>query len=228
MVDHPVRRKIIMLLMVARSAGLVTIILTLILSFVDAGGGQERFVRLLWIAGGVLALAMVSRNRVVEHMLNRLIRFALTRWTDLDTKDYVSLLKLSGPYKVTELMVREGEWLAGKRIKDCRLTEEGVMILGIYRSDGSYVGVPRKNTNLHSGDTLIMYGRSDVLLDLRKRRNDIAGEKAHQKAVDNQKAQDAVQEKQDKRHEEKKRNRCNKGISGIVTISRFCLPPGSA
>jgi hypothetical protein len=41
-VDHPVRRRIIMTLMVARSAGLVTILISLILSF----GGSGEFSRL--------------------------------------------------------------------------------------------------------------------------------------------------------------------------------------
>lgn len=41
-VNHPVRRRIIILLMVARSAGLVSIVISLVLSFGGSGAEQER------------------------------------------------------------------------------------------------------------------------------------------------------------------------------------------
>jgi len=53
-VNHPVRRRIIMLLMIIRSAGIVSIIISLILSFGGSEGEAERFYRLMGLIGGSL------------------------------------------------------------------------------------------------------------------------------------------------------------------------------
>jgi len=43
-------------------------------------------------------------------------------------------------------------------------------VLGIARSEGSYVGVPEADTEIYKGDTLIIYGRSTAIKELDKRR----------------------------------------------------------
>ena len=53
-------------------------------------------------------------------------------------------MKLSGDYKVTEMGIKDGDWLDGKKLKTCRLPDEGVTVLGVYRDDDAYVGVPDK------------------------------------------------------------------------------------
>ncbi len=203
-VDHPVRRKIIMLLMVARSAGLVTIIISLILSFVGPGDETDRVTRLLLLLLGVAVLWALAKSKYVDQYLGIMIKYALNRWTELDTRDYMNLLKLSGEYKVTELQVKQGDWLEGKTLKECRLTDEGISILGIYRYDGSYVGAPHKDTEIYSGDTLILYGRNKVLHQLDRRRAGLQGEQAHEQAVGEQKRHEAEQDRKERAHKRKR------------------------
>ncbi|MBS3819764.1 potassium transporter TrkA [bacterium] len=117
-VSHPVRRRIIMALMVARSAGLITIVISLILSFATSGTYKDRLWRLGFLVAGVLLLWGLSSIRAFKRILNRLLEKALKKWTDLDTRDYYSLLHLSDDYKVTELQLQEGDWVAGKKYKE--------------------------------------------------------------------------------------------------------------
>jgi hypothetical protein len=203
-VDHPVRRRIIMLLMIARSAGIVSIVISLILSFGGGAEGPARLMRLLWLLGGVGALWAAARSRYVERCLNGWIQRALRRWTDLDVRDYESLLKLSGDYTVKELKVKQGDWLARKKLADCRLTDEGVMVLGIYRKEGSYLGAPTRDSRIFAGDTLILYGRGGTLRDLDRRRADNMGDRAHDKSVEQQRKQKAAQEKEDEAYREQR------------------------
>jgi hypothetical protein len=205
-VDHPVRRRIILLLMTARSAGLVTIIISLILSF-GSGGGRSQLLRLLGLVGGVALLWLVSRSKHVDHYLERIIERALDRWTDLDTRDYAGLLKLSGDYTVKEIRVQEDDWLAGKNLRDCRLAQEGVTVLGIYRSDGSYIGAPKGNTEIYDDDTLILYGRAKPLKELDQRRGDFSGDQAHEQAVSEQKKYQEEQDRQEKEYKRKREHR---------------------
>jgi hypothetical protein len=202
-VDHPVRRRIIMMLMVARSAGFVSIVISLILSFAGTGDETDRLFRVLYLVGGVVILWILARSRFVGDYLTRAIEWALDRWTDLDTRDYVSLLKLSGEYRVTELQIKKDAWLAGKRLSECQLADEGVTILGIYRQDGTYLGVPTKDTEIYSGDTLILYGRSGVLRNLDIRRNDETGEQAHREAVGEQQRKERQQKTEDREQKTK-------------------------
>jgi Trk K+ transport system NAD-binding subunit len=113
----------------------------------------------------------------------------------LDVHDYTNLLNLSGEYMVTEIQVRKGEWLVGKTLRQCRLPEEGMMVLGIYRSGGDYVGIPRGETEIYPDDRLVIHGRSKTLQELEQRRADRSGDLAHSDAVREQKRYRAEQER---------------------------------
>ena len=197
-VDHPVRRKIVMLLMLLRSAGIVTILLSLILSF---AGTEDvaRIYRLIWLVGGVAFLWLFSLSKAADRVLTVIIEWALRRWTDLDVRDYISLLKLSGDYVIREMKVKPSSWLVNKELMDCRLYEEGVTVVGIYRENGRYVGAPKGTTAIRAGDTLIIYGRSESLHNLDDRRLGTAGDKAHDAAVEGQKRHAAIQDIQEQR-----------------------------
>lgn len=202
-VAHPVRRKIVMLLMVVRSAGLVTIIVSLILSLAGTSGGKFPLIRLLWLGGGAIVLWAMAMSRFLDKILKKVIKRLLTKWTNLDARDYASLLHLYDKYRVMEVTVDQGDWLDGKNLSRCKLTEEGVTVLGVIRGDdGSYVGVPQADTEIYAGDTLILYGRSEPLQELDSRRSDSSGDMSHERAVDDQKQE--VQ-KQDIKETERKR-----------------------
>jgi hypothetical protein len=208
-VDHPVRRRIITALMVARSAGFVTILISLIISFAESGD-VSRLARLGWLVGGAAAVWLIARSRFVDRLLRRAIHWSLQRWTHLDTRDYARLLNVHRTYSVNEIRVKVGDWLAGKRLRDCRLPEEGVTVLGIYRADGTYLGVPRADTGIYAGDTLVLYGRADDLRELTFRRDDTSGQKAHEQAVDDQKNHENRQARQDRQYRRKKERQAEK------------------
>ena len=203
-VDHPVRRKIIMWLMIARSAGLVTIIISLILSFGSSGENEMiRLYRLAWLLAGVGVLWILAVSDYLEAWMSRIIKRALNRWTGLETRDYVELLKLTGEYTVREVKVSKDDWLAGKRLEECRLHDEGVLILGIYRADGSYVGAPVADSKIFPGDTLILYGRAKTLKNLDQREAGFKGEAEHKEAVSEQRGKEAEQAREEREYERK-------------------------
>lgn len=195
-VNHPVRRKIIMSLMIARSAGLISIIISLILSF--GTNGEDEFTRLFrlgWLFAGIIFLWLIARSKHAELWLGRLIKKALNRWTDLETSDFTELLKLTGDYSVREMQVGEDDWLADKKLEECRLRDEGVQVIGIYRSDGGYVGAPMGDTKIHADDNLILYGREKTLNNLDERKAGVKGEAEHKEAAREQRKEQATQPK---------------------------------
>jgi hypothetical protein len=180
---HPVRRRIISLLMQLRGVGLVTAASTLMLSFVNVNGPSQGIERFLLLGVGLLSIWLLARSRWIDMMVSRAIAWALKRYGNLDTRDYAGLLHLAGEYAIMEMKVQEEGWLAGKRLDELRLAEEGILVLGITRPDGSYVGAPRGDAVIEAAEMLILYGQSPALADLGSRRKGRSGERAHEKAT---------------------------------------------
>ncbi len=182
-VGHPVRRRIVFLLMLIGNAGFVTIVASLILTFAGSGSQGDVLARLSLVALSLVVILLLARSRVFERALTRAIVRGLDRWTDLEVRDMVHLMQLTRDYAVTELHVEPGDWLADRPLASLQLPAEGVLVLGIQRADGQFVGAPRGGTEVHAYDTLILYGRSSVLTDLDERRADRSGDLAHIEAV---------------------------------------------
>lgn len=183
-VNHPLRRRILMVLMLLGNAGIVTAISSMILTFVDdEERPTSRTVRAGLLIGGIALLWTAAYSKWLDRHLSRLIRWALDCYSDLDVRDYASLLHLGGEYAVMELQVQADDWLADRTLAELGLRDEGVLVLGIQPTDGGYVGAPTRNTRLVPGDTVVLYGRDKKLADLDQRGRKMSGELAHQDAI---------------------------------------------
>ncbi|QDU49248.1 TrkA C-terminal domain-containing protein [Gimesia panareensis] len=183
---HPVRRRIIMTLMILGNAGIVTAISSLILSFVGAESSSGLWLRIAMLAVGLSLLWMLAYSDWVDRRMSDFIQRALQRWTDLEIRDYAGLLRLTGDYIVVELNVNSKDWLAESSLNDLKLNDEGVLVLGIEKDDSTYIGAPRGDTTLEVNDRVLLYGKASVLQNLDERRSGAAGNWEHHKSVDDQ------------------------------------------
>lgn len=181
-VNHPVRRRIVMALMLLGNIGLVAAMAGLLGGFVGAGGRQA-LLRVVLLIGGLAALYAASRSRRVDRVLSTGISKVLRRFTDLDVRDYANLLQLTGDYGVRELHVQPEDWLAGRRLDELRLADEGVLVLGIRRPDGRYLGAPDRKALVRANDTLVLYGYDKALDNLDERRAGREGDQEHRRLV---------------------------------------------
>jgi hypothetical protein len=182
-INHPVRRRIVLSLMLVGNAGLVTIIATMVVGFAGEGDTGGVLARVGTLVGGLALILLAARSRMVDRLLSRLITSALRRFTRLELRDYVQLLDLAANHAVAELGVEADSWLAEHRLADLHLPDEGVLVLGIRRADGTFLGAPRGHTAVHEHDTLVVYGYADVLEDLGTRRVGMEGDRAHMKLM---------------------------------------------
>jgi len=184
-INHPVRRKIILWLMTFGNAGIITGVTSLLLGFVNAGSGQTlRRAGLLLF--GLALLLILTRVRALERVLSRSTRWALARWTTLETRDLGSLLRFGHNYGIIELQAQGDDWLVGRPLARMHLPDEGILILGIDRHEADFEGAPRGQSVIGVGDTVIAYGRLDHLQALDDRHKGIAGDLAHEEAVEEQ------------------------------------------
>ena len=188
-VNHPVRRRIAMVLMLLGNVGVATVAGTVMLSVSkidDAKAGSDPWT--LWRAvgifvGGTLALIWLANSEWVERRLNRIISKALRTYTSLNVQDYVALLHLAQGYVISELRVEPEDWLANKTLIQLALPQEGVLVLGVQRKGGGYVGAPHGHTLIRPYDTLLLYADQGRIEELDTRRAGRVGDEEHAAAV---------------------------------------------
>lgn len=198
-VNHPLRRKIIMALMLIGNAGIISAMASLMLTFVGQEESQFSWpLKLIVLILSLFLLWLVASSQYVNNILSRVINKALKKYTSLIVSDYQTLLHLSGGFSITELLVEEGDWLVNKKLKNAQLREEGLNVLGIQRADGVFNGVLTGETVIKEDNILLIYGKEDVIKRLDSRKNDFFGDMAHETEV-----QQYYEESQTEREKEK-------------------------
>jgi TrkA-C domain len=182
-VNHPVRRKIIMVLMLLGNIGIATVVATMIVSLLSTAGSTNWLRNILIFLACLGLLWIIAVSHFVEHNLNRIIAWGLKKWTRLEIQDYVAVLHLQNEFGVWEVTVEANDWLANKSLIEAALSREGVLILGIQRQGGFYIGAPQGVSKIHIGDVLVMYGPIGRLEELDRRQSGPAGDQAHQDAI---------------------------------------------
>ncbi len=196
-VNHPVRRRIIMILMLTGNAGIVATIGTLAattsrtVALRTTGGGLPLWITYTLIIAAVGLVLWIMGLRPVDRALSRVIRRGLRRYTDLEVRDYEALLEIHGGYSISELLVRPNDWLADKTLAELRPNDEGILVLGVQR-DGDYLGAPTGTLQVLPGDSLLVYGPQQRIVDLDERPAGARGEAMRADAVTDQRDRDGT------------------------------------
>jgi len=182
-VGHPVRRRIVMWLMLVGNVGIVSAMAAFLLSAIDLRTGHGARLLLAVLVGGLAFLWWIGSSRWIDRQMCRTIRWALGRWTRLDARDYARLLHLRDEYAVARVRVHEGDWIAGKTLGDTRLADEGLLVLGIECPGGHFVGAPPANVEVRENDEILVYGLAEPVSEFHLRRVGAHGDHAHSEAV---------------------------------------------
>ncbi len=185
-VTHPVRRKIIRILILLGSVGLSSSIATLILTFVGSGAASSAYKGSILLCG-LLLIYLFARSKFIYKIMKKIIIKALKKWTSIQVIDYEQILGMSKGFSICKIKVKPNNWMSGKLLKDLKLNMEGVLVLSIYRRVGKeerLIGAPRGDNKILAGDTLICYGRDDTLRELSMRVKGAKGDMAHKIEVE--------------------------------------------
>ncbi len=205
-VNHPLRRRIIMALMLMGNVGIISAVASLMLTFVRTEqSAVPDYIKVLIILGGIGLLYLFSRSHWLERILVKLIKIGLKKFTTLNIKDYVELLNLTREYEITVLNVKKGDWLENKKLRDLNLRQEGLNLIGIRRSDGTYIGTPNGDTEIKKKDNLILYGRTNTLKNLEQRKQDLQGQREHEKAKQEQREEERKQQQEDQQSKQQEK-----------------------
>ena len=184
LMNHPVRRKIVYMLMLIGNAGIITTLSSLMLTFLLPNNRSSLVYSLIFIVVALSALWFAIKSKVVDRWLSKMIDRALKKYTNIDVKDYAAILHLSGEYQISELRVRKTSWLAGKTLLELDLKSEGINVLGIQQKEGEYIGAPGGDDVINAGDVITMYGKAEIFKNIGARDDDFLGDWNHQKIVE--------------------------------------------
>jgi hypothetical protein len=135
---------------------------------------------------GTTFLLFLSYNKYIDRRLSFLIEKALKKYTSLDIHDYASLMQLGGEYRLAEVLIGSNHWVAHRTLAETRLSKEGLLVLGVKRADGTYLGAPRGSTIILPNDIIIAYGRASEIESVDQRRKTTKGDKEHLEAIKEQ------------------------------------------
>lgn len=177
--NHPVRRKIIFNLMIIGNAGIVTVMSSLILTFILPETLASKLYGLLTVVVGMSMVWWAIRSKWVDRALSAMITRMLKRYTDIEIQDYAAVLHLKDDFKISEKLICEDDWMANKTLKDLNLRHEGLTILGIDRHGEDYLGSPAGNAVILPEDVITVYGKSEVIKSVFKRKQGFMAEVEH-------------------------------------------------
>ncbi len=182
-VNHPVRRKIIYSLMLIGNAGIVTVMSSLILTFVLPNTLASKLYGLLIVVVGMVLVWMAIRSQWLDRVLSRIINKMLQRYTNIEILDFAAVLHLKDDYRISEIKIDADNWMANKTLQQMQLRHEGITVLGIDRDDFDYLGSPGGQFEILPGDVVTLYGKAEKIRDLSRRKKDYKGERQHQKSI---------------------------------------------
>lgn len=192
--NHPVRRKIIFNLMLIGNAGIVTVMSSLILTFVLPDTLMSKLLGLIIVVVGVSLVWLAIRSRWIDRGLSKIINKMLKKYTDIEVQDYAEVLHFKDDYKISEKKIGADDWVANKTLAQLNLRHEGITVLGIDRKDCDYMGSPTGGFDILPNDVITFYGKSDRIKNLYRRKKDYIADIQHDKFVKKEESEKNTQQ----------------------------------
>jgi len=173
-VTHPLRRRIVRVLILMGSAGVTTSIATLVLAFIGQTG-KNAATRGETLLLGLLVIFFLSRSKHLYNIMRKVITAALKKWTKLHIYDYEQMFGLSEGFAISKITVNKDSALQEKQLRDLKLELEHILVLAIYRKAGAkkqLIGAPHGDEVIKIGDELICYAPSEVINKVFMQRQD--------------------------------------------------------
>ena len=166
-VNHPVRRKIAILLMILGTAGVVTVIVTAtshVVTRVDYGLPID----VLILVVGIFLIYTVATNKGFITKWEDFIAAKLVKSPSFEEEgpmeDLVHLPEGNG---LVRAFITEKSPFIGASLSESGLSENGLVVLGIERGK-KWIPLPKAKETIQEGDRIVVYGPLEVSRDLFK------------------------------------------------------------
>lgn len=159
-VNYPIRRRIVSLLMIIGNMGFVTVFAAVVVSFVRTEGETGAVAEQLgWLVGGLVLLWVLMLNGTADRILCSFIGNILEATTFLGKRSFHRLAQIGDGYSICEHAVgpdfdnKDGASFASG------LTQLDLELLAVRRANGGLSVDVAGDLEIESGDSLVIFGR---------------------------------------------------------------------
>jgi hypothetical protein len=158
-VNYPVRRRIIGILMIIGNMGFVTVFAALVVSLVQTDGEVGAVVtQITWLVAGMALLWALMLNNKADRFLCSVIGKILESTTFLGKRSFHRLLQLGDGYSVCEHKIAPGLLMADGKINEDTVRSLNLTPLAI-RSPSGEQSIPAGTpTTLSADNTIVLFG----------------------------------------------------------------------
>ncbi|MBD3344464.1 MAG: hypothetical protein GF401_05325 [Chitinivibrionales bacterium] len=160
-VNHPARRKIITRLIILGNAGLATIIVTATSSLVTSQGFAIPLNVVVLLIGIFIIYKIATRQKFVEKW-ESFIERRIIKASKIEEGAIEDLLHLMEGYSLVKAIMTENAPFVNSSLAECRLNEQGLLILGIER-EKKWIPIPTGSEIIQNGDKIVVYGPLKIL-----------------------------------------------------------------
>lgn len=158
-VNYPIRRRIVSLLMIVGNMGLVTVFATVVVSFVHTEGETGAVViQLTWLAAGLALLWFLMLNRTADRIMCSLISRILEATTFLGKRRFHRLVQIGDGFSICEHSLSESLPRDTAATLLSSMTELDLGLLAVTRPGRDLVVGCELQSSLVRGDSLIVFG----------------------------------------------------------------------
>lgn len=163
-INHPLRRKIIMWLMILGNAGIVTVIITATSSLIKIKGYGIPLHIIIMLAG-IYFMYRIGTSKGFIRRWESFIEKYLVKISHFEEETVEDLLHFLDGYGLVQTLVKKDSPLTGLLLSECTLCREDTLLVGIER-DKKWIPIPKSQEKIQEGDKLVLYGNLQNLREM--------------------------------------------------------------
>ena len=162
-VNFPIRRKVIVSLMIFGNLGLVSVVSTFIIAFADATGDSGAMIRQgLAIAATIMFIFFVMTNKTLDRMLCGFISRILQKTMKSGQRSYHPLLYLDDDFSVSEHVYRG---VSDRDLKEILHKSIALTVLSVRGTEQKYFDSFDPDIEVAMNETLVCFGNEKAHLE---------------------------------------------------------------
>lgn len=162
--NNPMRRRVISILMIIGNAGMIALVAGLVFSFITITSPWAIIRFIVLIIALYLIFKMATHTKLIR-LLSKKIEQKLRERYKLQKRTIGRILDLGKNFGVAEVTLHQGSSCVGKTLASSNFGEKKILVLAIER-DAEKILVPKGNHKLRAGDNLICYGSFEEMREI--------------------------------------------------------------
>jgi len=154
--NNPIRRRIISLLMILGYAGFITIIVSFSTSIVNSTGTMK-YVGVLIFIIGLYLIYLIANHKGFTKRWDKFITKRLIKSPVFEEASIEDLLRFIEGHGLVRIITNQKSAFINQQLKEINLTKKNILILGIDR-ENKWNPIPNGEKIIKLGDKLVVYG----------------------------------------------------------------------